>query len=454
MREVFDYIDSHFDEYLEELFGFLRCTGISTQNIGVQEAAEHLANIMRSSGIENVAIYPTERHPVVFGEIITDPSLPTELIYGHYDVQPPEPYELWETPPFEPAIRDGRIYARGSSDDRGQLFAQIKGVEAYKRVKGKLPVNVKFIFEGEEEIGSVHLDQFVREHKELLKCNATLCSDGHMHESRTPIVRLGHKGMLTFTITLRGANRDTHSQRAGSLPNPIWRMANLLSTIRNGDDAVVMIDGFYDSVREPTEKEIEACMKVPFDEAGLEKSYGVKLLMNRKTSNYYYNLMFEPTCNVQGMYGGYTGEGSKTVLPNKAVAKFDVRLVPDMAPDEIIDKLRRHLDARGYHDAEIEVGEGYYPGRVPIDNPYVDVYVKAVSEGFGTQPYIYPGSGGCAPHSIFERNLGVPYVSIPLGYGDQNNHAPNENLGLDAFKKGIRTAAAVVEHFIEAGKAE
>lgn len=452
MKEVFEYIDQHYNDYIDELFGFLRCKGISAQNDGIEETAEYLAEMMRKSGIQNVQIFPTERHPVVYGEVITDPSLPTELVYGHYDVQPPEPFELWETPPFEPTIRNGRIYARGSSDDRGQLFTQIKGVEAYLKVKKQLPINVKFLFEGEEEIGSVHLDKFVKDHKELLKCNATVCSDGHMHESKTPIVRLGHKGMLCFSIILHGANRDTHSQRAGSLPNPIWRMAHLLSTMHNADDAVVTIDGFYDSVREPTEKEIEACHKVPFDEKGLEENYGVKLLMNRKTSNYYYNLMFEPTCNIQGIYGGYTGEGSKTVLPNKAVAKFDIRLVPDMEPDEIIAKIRKHLDTHGFEDAEIIVGDGYYPGRVPITNPYVNVYAKAVAEGFGTEPYIYPGSGGCAPHSIFERNLGVPYISVPLAYGDQNNHAPNENLGLDAFIKGIKTAASLVEHFKEASE--
>lgn len=452
MKDVFDYINQNYDAYISELFDFLRCRGISTQDDGIQETAEHLASIMRKSGIENVSIYPTERHPVVYGEIITDPELPTELIYGHYDVQPPEPYELWDSPPFEPVIRNGRIYARGCSDNRGQLYAQIKGIEAYRKIKKQMPINVKFIFEGEEEIGSVHLNKFVKDHRDLLKCDATVCSDGCMHESKTPIVRLGQKGMIHLSITLKGANRDTHSQRANSIPNPLWRMANLLATIRNGEDSVVRIKGFYDTVRDPLPLEIEACEKIPFDREGLEHSYGIKLLRNRRTDNYYYNLMLEPTCNIQGMYGGYMGEGSKTVLPNKAVAKLDIRLVPDMEPDDILEKLRKHLDDNGYADAEIEASSSYFPGRVPIDNPYVAMFVKAVSEGFGVEPYIYPSSGGCAPHSVFERNLGVPYVGIPLAYSDQNNHAPNENIGVDGFMKGIKTAAAIVEHFAEVEK--
>ena len=247
MEKVFQYIHENEQRFMDDLFKFLRCRSISAQNDGVSECAELLRDMMIKAGIKTT-IYPTARHPVVYGEIITDPELPTLLIYGHYDVQPPEPYELWHSDPFEPEIRNGYIYARGVSDNKSQLFAHVKGVEAYLNTYGKLPVNMKYLFEGEEEIGSPNLEPFCAANKELLKSDLVVMSDSHVHETGKPMLILGLKGLVYLQITLRGANRDVHSMKGSVIPSPMWRMVSLLNSIR-GEDGFIKVEGFYDDVR-------------------------------------------------------------------------------------------------------------------------------------------------------------------------------------------------------------
>ena len=454
MEQVFQYIDEHQQDYLDELFGFLRCKSISTTNEGVEECAAMLAQIMEKAGIEHVAIYPTARHPVVYGDIITDASLPTQLVYGHYDVQPAEIQEGWDSNPFEPVIRDGKIYCRGCSDDKAQLFSYIKGVEAYRKFHKKLPVNIKYIFEGEEEIGSENLGTFLKEHKDMLQCDAAIYSDGHRHESGRPILLLGHKGMVSLEMSFTGANRDTHSMRAPSIPNPIWRMVGLLNTLK-GEDGYVKIDVFYENVRIPTELEVRTAKEIPCDDEEIMRDYGLERLVKNRTDNgYYYNIVFEPTCNIAGIYGGYTGEGSKTVLPNKVTVKMDMRLVPNQEPDEIVRKFKEHLVSRGYGDAQIEFFHSSAPARTPIDNPYVQVAVKAVQDGFNEPPILSPSVGGGGPHYLFDRILHIPVIEIPLARADQNNHAPNESMGLEGLFCGIKMAAALIDRMGEVRKAD
>lgn len=451
MQKVFEYIDSHQDEYLEELFKFLRCPSISTiaDCTGINECADMLADMMRNCGIENVAIYPTKGHPVVYGDLITDPKLPTQLVYGHYDVQPADPIELWDSEPFEPVIHNDKIYCRGGSDNKGQLFTYLKGVEAYRKIYGSLPINIKYVFEGEEEVGSEHLGDFLKEHADMLACDAAIYSDGHRHESGSPILLLGHKGVVSMEITLRGANRDTHSMRAPSIPNPIWRMVGLLNSLK-GEDGFIKIDGFYDDVRNPTQLEIETAQKIPCDDEQIKKDYGLKELLHNRTENgYYYNIVFEPTCNIAGIFGGYMGEGSKTVLPHKVTVKIDMRLVPSQEPQDIAEKLKKHLDARGYGDAEITFFHVSAPARTPIDNPYVQVAARAVKDGFGEEPILSPSVGGGGPHYLFDRILNIPVIEIPLARADQNNHAPNESMGLDGVFCGIKMAAALIDRMAE-----
>lgn len=395
LSKVYEYIEEHKQEYLDELFTFLRCKSVSTINEGVEECAELLAEIMKKAGIEHVQIFPTERHPVVYGDLIFDPSYPTQLVYGHYDVQPADPIEAWDSDPFEPVIRDGKIFCRGCSDNKAQLFAYIKGVEAYRKINGKaLPINIKYLFEGEEEIGSQNLEPFVVEHKELLKCDAAIYSDGHMHEMGYPIILLGHKGMIQL--------------------------------------------------------EKETAKKIPVDVEDMKKTYGIDhLVQNRTGDNYYYNIVFEPTCNIAGIYGGYTGEGYKTVLPNKVTAKLDLRLVPDQDPNVILEKLKAHIQRRGFKGVELHVFHGNYPARTPIDNPYVALAAKAVEMGFGQPPVLSPSVGGGGPHYIFDRQLHIPVIEIPLARADQNNHAPNESMGLWGFFCGIKMAASLIDVLAE-----
>ena len=442
MKEIFDYIEQHKDDYLEELFTFLRCKSISTRDEGVTECAQLLASIMERSGIKT-QIYPTERHPIVYGECITDPSKPTMLIYGHYDVQPPEPLDEWLSDPFEPTIRDGKIFCRGVSDDKSQLYTHIKAAEAWLKVKGSLPVNIKYLFEGEEEIGSRDLLPFIESHKDLLACDVCFYSDSHYHENGSPQINLGVKGLCYIEITLQEAATDLHSMMATCIQNPAWRMVHLLSTMRDAEGRIT-IDGFYDDIRPLNPLEVEAIEKIPVDEQALRDSYGVdRFLKGRKSDGFYYNLIFEPTCNIAGLFSGFSGSGSKTVLPKQATVKIDMRLVPDQDPEKIYAAVRRHLDTHGFADAQLKHYGTVTPSRTPIDHPYVDVARQAVREGFEMEPIVFPGIGGVAPDFVFTGHLKVPTIVIPYAAADQKNHAPNESMVLDGFFHGIRTSAAL-----------
>ena len=446
LEKVYAYIEVHKQDYLDELFIFLRQRSISTTNDGVTECAELLADIMRHAGIRNVQIFPTSRHPVVYGDIITDPSLPTQLVYGHYDVQPPDPVDKWNTDPFEPVIKNGKIYCRGCSDNKSQLFTYIKGAEAYRKINGdKMPINIKYIFEGEEEIGSVDLVDFIEQHKDLLKADAAIYSDGHMHEMGHPVLFLGHKGMIQLELTVQTACKQTHSMRAPSIPNAAWRMVELLHTLKD-ETGFVKIEGFYDDVKEPTEQEKQAALNIPIDIDGFKRDYGIdRFVMNRKGDNYYYNLIFEPTCNIAGIYGGYVGNGYQTVIPHKVTAKLDLRLVPTQDPNDIIAKLRKHLEKHGYGDAEINIIHGNWAARTPMDSPYVPLAAKAVEMAFGESPIVYPSVPGGGPHYIFDQKMHLPLIEIPLALADQNNHAPNESMGLNGFFCGIKMAATLID---------
>ena len=451
MEKVFQYIHENEQRFMDDLFKFLRCRSISAQNDGVSECAELLRDMMIKAGIKTT-IYPTARHPVVYGEIITDPELPTLLIYGHYDVQPPEPYELWHSDPFEPEIRNGYIYARGVSDNKSQLFAHVKGVEAYLNTYGKLPVNMKYLFEGEEEIGSPNLEPFCAANKELLKSDLVVMSDSHVHETGKPMLILGLKGLVYLQITLRGANRDVHSMKGSVIPSPMWRMVSLLNSIR-GEDGFIKVEGFYDDVRPLLPLEVEAINKIPVDNDEIMKDLDIDhFLMNRTGDNYYYNLIFEPSSSVAGLYGGYQGPGSKTIIPNEVTAKIDFRLVPDQTPEDIIAKIKKHLVKNGFEDAEVISFGSLKPSRTPIDNEYVPVMSRAITTAWGDEPIIFPNIGGAGPNYIFQDVLETPSAVIPFAPFNQNNHSPDECMTVSGYYNGIRTAAALIEEMAKTKK--
>jgi len=448
MEKVREYVANNEDQFLEKLFVLLRQKSISTQNIGIAETSEMLKEIMEAIGIKTQLI-PTDGYPVVYGEIINDPHAFTLLIYGHYDVQPPDPVEKWDSPPFEPTIRDGRIFCRGAGDNKGQLMAQLLAIETYQNVVGKLPINVKFVFEGEEENGSPHLASFVEKHKELLKADLVYTSDGPMHDSGAPFVLLGVRGMLYVELNAKGAHWDNHSGNKGNIvPNPAWELIDLLKTMRD-DEGNILIEGFYDDVRKPTEKEIALIKSLPFNREELAEQVGYKDL-NMTGEEYYKKLTLEPTFNIAGFTSGYGGEGTKTIIPATATVKMDMRLVVDQDPEDIFKKFKRHVKK---HAPSVEVSNlGMMdPSRTAANLPVVETIKGAVEKAYQQPPIMQPSMGGSLPDYVWTKILNTPSVVVPYANFDEANHSPNENIGLKNFFDGIICTCHVIN---ELGKNE
>lgn len=442
MEEVFRYIDTHRDRFVAELCRLLRQPSISAQKVGVRECAELLRQMLGEAGVE-ARLVPTAGFPIVYGEVPAPGAARTVLIYGHYDVQPPEPLELWETPPFEPAIRGGRIYGRGAGDNKGQLFAHVKAVEAILRTRGALPVRVKFCFEGEEEISSLNLPAFVEAHRELLAADMVYASDGPMHPSG-PMVYFGVRGLLYLELTARGARRDLHSGNYGGVaPTPALDLARALASLRTARGRVA-VEGFYARVRRPSPADRRVLRAIPLDERSVRADLGCPPVPEARGRAYYERLLLQPSLNVSGLTAGYQGPGAKTIIPHVARAKVDVRLVMDQDPGEIERKLRAHLRRRGFGDIQVERLGAVPPSRTPVDHPLGRAVVRAVERAWGRAPVLLPNLGGTVPDYLFTRTLGLPSVWAPYAPHDEANHAPNENITLEGFINGIRTTAAVL----------
>jgi acetylornithine deacetylase/succinyl-diaminopimelate desuccinylase-like protein len=442
MEAVFRYVDQHRDRFLGELFTLLQQPSISAQNVGVAECADLLKFQMEAIGI-SARILPTAGHPVVFGELKAPGATRTLLIYGHYDVQPPDPLELWRTPPFEPTIKDGRIWGRGTGDNKGQLFAHLKAVEAVLKVTGRLPVNVKFLFEGEEEISSRSLRGFIETNTSLLTADYAVCSDGPMLPNDQPTVLFGVRGILHVEVTLEGANKDVHSGNLGVfVPAPAWRLVHFLNTLKDAQGRI-LIKGFADDVLPPSPLEREMLRTIPFNPVVLT-GLGLPLAPTEAGATYFERLMFQPTVNICGLTSGYQGPGSKTIVPHRASAKLDMRLVVNQDPDDIFEKFVAHAKAHGFEDLQIERQGGFYPSRTPLDHPLGAAAARAVRQGFGKEPILQPCMGGSDPDYYFTRVLGIPRVNVPYAPHDENNHAPNESIMVEGFFSGIKTTAALL----------
>ncbi|MDV6378584.1 M20/M25/M40 family metallo-hydrolase [Sporosarcina sp. GW1-11] len=437
------------EEYLEQLFALLRQKSISSQNTGITECAELLKQVMEDIGIDT-QIMQTNGHPVVYGEMLNKDHSFTLLIYGHYDVQPAEPVEQWLSPPFEPTMRDGRIYCRGVGDNKGQLMAQLLGLKTYLKIFGKLPINIKFLFEGEEEIGSPNLSPFVKEHKDLLQADLVYTSDGSSHNSGAPLLLLGTRGCLDLELRANGADRENHSGNTGNiLPNPAWKLINLLQTMCD-QDGRVLIEGFYDHILLPTPREKELLRKLPFDAEDIGNKIGYPhLKMDGET--YYHKLTMEPTFNINGLHSGYTGEGVQTIIPATATVKMDVRLVVDQDPMDIYEKINRHVQK---HDPNIEVEfiSAMEPSRTPADLDIVKVVINAVQDSYKQEPLVQPSLGSSLPDYVWTKVLGVPSIIMPYANFDQGNHSPNENLEIDYFFNGINCTCHVIHALGEHAK--
>jgi acetylornithine deacetylase/succinyl-diaminopimelate desuccinylase-like protein len=432
----------------DELFDFLRIPSVSARsehNPDTARAADWVADSLRAVGL-TAEVIPTAGHPVVLGEWRNaGPDAPTVLIYGHYDVQPAEPLELWDSPPFEPTVRDGRIYARGSVDDKGQLFLHVKALEAHLTERGTLPVNVIVLAEGEEEVGSEHLAPFIQQHADRLKCDAVVISDSAMFAPGLPSILSSLRGMAYFQIDVQGPNGDLHSgSYGGAVVNPAMALARILATMHDADGRIA-IPGFYDSVREWPAAVRDQMRTLPFDEQNFMHEVGVTSLGGERGYTTLEKLWTRPTCEVNGLLSGYTGEGAKTVLPAKAMAKVSCRLVPDQSPAEIEQLMKAHVAtvAPAGVTATVTHLHGGMPWRADLQGPLFDAARRALTAAFGREPVI-TGEGGSIPVvGDFERILGAPVLLVGFGLPGENAHAPNEWLGVENFEKGMRAMAAL-----------
>jgi acetylornithine deacetylase/succinyl-diaminopimelate desuccinylase-like protein len=426
---------------LGDLFRLVAQPSISAQDIGVRECADLFVEILRGAGF-SARLMPTPAHPVIYAEWLGAPGRATVLIYGHYDVQPPEPLDEWLSPPFAPTVRDGKIFGRGAGDNKGQIFAQIAAARAWLESTGELPVNVKFLIEGEEETGSPHLARFVSEHRDLLAADLVYTSDGPVHDDRFPQVVYGVRGLLYVELRARGASHDLHSGNWGGIaPNPAWTLVELLATMRDGNGRVT-IPGFYDDVLPATPAVTEAMARIPLDQRQALATIGTDHLPPPDDLGYFERLMTTPTLNIAGFTSGYGGPGTKTVIPATATVKMDMRLVPGQEADDIYDRFAAHVTR---HAPEVEVVRlgSMEPSYTPLEHPYAAVVREAVGIGFGTPPIDVPLLGGSLPDAVFTKILGLPSFLVPYANADERNHAPNENFEVSRFFAGVRTAAAL-----------
>lgn len=440
-----EYAHEHRDRFVEELKAFLRIPSISTlpeHKSDMEDAAAWLAEHLRGIGVETVEVLPTWGHPVVYGEwMAAGDETPTALVYGHYDVQPVDPLDEWRTPPFEPTIEGGNIYARGAADDKGQLFIHLKAVESYLETEGRLPINVKFMFEGEEECGSEHLEPFIDEHLERLDADFALISDTPMLGPEQPSLVYGLRGICYMEISVQGPRRDLHSGGyGGAVDNPIHVLARLLAGLHD-DEGRITVPGFYDEVIPLDEEERSALRDVPFDEARLLADTGVPAAWGEVGYTTVERLGARPSLDVNGIWGGFTGEGAKTVIPARAHAKLSTRLVADQDPHEIYDLVLSHLKRTAPATVTIE-GRLIHTGKpalIPRDVPAMRAAVAAYERVWGKRP-IFTREGGTLPVvSILREKLEVPTVLLGFGLSDDNLHAPNEKFTLRNFYHGVDT---------------
>ncbi len=442
-EQLFAHVDQRRDEFVRRLMDYVRHPSISAHGIGISEVGDMLVAMLRRLQFDARKI-PTDGHPVVMGTRHIHPDKPTILLYGHYDVQPPDPLDEWLSPPFEPTIRDGRIYARGIADNKGQHFAQLLALETLLAVNGDLPCNVTFVLEGEEEIGSPRMPEFVRQQREALRSDLVITCDGPMHGSGQPTVEFGVRGVVSFTLRVKHAAHDMHSGNFGGIaPNPIWTLVHLLATMKNAQGHIT-IDGIYDRVLPPTAAERAAMANLPDSEREVRDSLQLVRLDAPAERPFYERTMFYPTFTINGLHGGYGGPGSKTVLPSEAFAKCDIRLVEAMTVDDTIAKVSAHVRKHA-PEVQIEFSRGQMePSRVPIDSWFTAPIKRAVEAGFGAPALLVPSAGGSLPEYVWTKILGVPSVVVPYGNPDEANHAPNENLVIDNFIGGIKAGAAML----------
>jgi len=446
-----EYQEKNKDRFLNELLDLLRIPSISARSEHKQDmvrCAEMVKQRLLEAGADKAEIYSTEGHPLVYGEKIIDPSKPTVLVYGHYDVQPPDPLDLWNSPPFEPVIKDGKIFARGSCDDKGQFYMHVKALETMVQTN-TLCTNIKFCIEGEEEVGSINLGEFVKRHKDLLKADVVLISDSAMLSLDTPSIDIGVRGLSYIEVEVTGPNRDLHSGvYGGAVANPITILAKLIASLHDEHNHIT-IPGFYDDVAQATPEERKMIAAIPFDEKEYMEDLGVKALWGEEGYSTNERTGIRPSLEVNGMWGGYTGEGAKTVLPSKAYAKISARLVPNQSSEKITDLMIEHLKkiAPPCVTLKATLHHGGEPYMTPLDSKAYKAAAAAIKDTFGKEPIPVRGGGSIPICDLFDKELGLKIAFLGFGLDSDNLHSPNEKFNLENYFKGIETIPYFHKHF-------
>ncbi|OEC88024.1 MULTISPECIES: M20/M25/M40 family metallo-hydrolase [Methanobacterium] len=457
MQRALEYVDENFDTFIEDLKSICSIPSISTQDEGIKECVTRIKEIFEESGL-NVQILEMEgANPVIYGEYKPAHYSKTIIFYNHYDVQPADPLELWTSPPFEPAIRDGKIFARGVADNKGNIIARVKAVESILKTAGDLPVAVKFVFEGEEEVGGVSLPKYIEKYKDLFEADIGVWESGDRHENGRPSVKLGYKGLAFFEFFVKKADRDVHSGRAGLVPNPVWRLVEFLSSLRD-EKGKILIEGFYEDINISKEDE-ELLKQIPFDVEEVKKEYGLAefagefqgfeagknfAASNSTSLNALKSLYLKPTCNIDGIKSGYIGEGTKTIVPSEALVKVDFRLFPGQTPEKLLENLHEHIEKYGFSDVEVKYHYGYESAKTPPSSFAVDIIRDATRKTYGMEPLIYPVSVGSSPIYNFINKLGIPTVSTGAEYWGSLVHSPNENIRIEDFRLAIKNIVNII----------
>jgi len=439
------FLSRQLDTYIAETARLCAQPSISAQRIGLPECAVLVAGMLERRGFD-VRRLPTAGAPVIVGRLegVSDRTL---LFYNHYDVQPPEPLELWTSPPFEPVVRNGALYARGAKDDKGEFVARLAAVDAVRASnRGRPPCGVLFVVEGEEEIGSPHIVQFVREHRDLLTCQGAVWEEGQVNAAGQPVISLGRRGILAIELTVETMVRDAHSGSAHILPNAAWRLLRALETLKDPAERI-RIHGFYDNVLPPSSGDLEMLAAMPDEEADLRATYGIREFVRGLSGSALKRAVFEPTCNIQGLTSGYQGSIDKTVIPARASAKLDFRLVPDQDPQDIFWKLRRHLNLEGFEDVQVLLHGAMWPWKMSPKNPLVALAARTGQEVYGVASLLSPMGGGSSPAYAFAGPLGIPVVTAGVGYSKNHTHAPDEHVRLQDFLNAAKHIGRIINGF-------
>lgn len=442
------YLEENMDDSIQELTRLVALPSVAAQNLYMEETAQHVAEILEKRGFQ-IKIMPTGGAPVVFAARAGANPNKTLLFYNHYDVQPAEPLELWDSPAFEATLRDGKLYGRGVGDDKGHITSRLHAIDAILEQDGELPCNVKFIIEGEEEIGSVHLPEFIEKNQELLAADACIWEFGQVNHEEVPMQYIGLRGICYVELSVKTADIDIHSGLGGSIiHNAAWRLVWALSTLKDQDENI-LIPGFYDSVLPPSEQDIEYFSQLPEVADDYKSRYGVKSFLKGLTGgvDLHVTEACVPTCTICGLTSGYQGEGSKTVLPAKASAKVDFRLVPEQTPEQVLEQLRAHLDANGFSDISITFLGGGPAARTPPDDPFIQLVVNTATDVYDMPMQIVPMIGGSGPNYPFTHTLKQPIATAGVGDPGGQAHAPNENIRLDLYLKHAKHVVRILKAF-------